>query len=141
MKTCRRNPFHALWQIVAVLSALSLLGLPARAADTTPTRQLQRFEQAAQQPGNAQRGATFFNQRHTGDGSCASCHGPTPIKSGQHASTGKLIEPLAPSANPRRFTDEAKVDKWFRRNCKDVLQRECSELEKADVLAFLIQQR
>jgi len=30
------------------------------------------------------------------------------------------------------------VDKWFRRNCKDVLSRECSAAEKADVMAYLI---
>ena len=35
-------------------------------------------------------------------------------------------------------TDSARVDKWFRRNCKDVLARECSAAEKADVLAYLI---
>jgi Domain of unknown function (DUF1924) len=40
-------------------------------------------------------------------------------------------------ANPKAFTDSAKVDKWFRRNCKDVLARECSAGEKADVLAYL----
>ena len=34
-------------------------------------------------------------------------------------------------------TDEAKVDKWFRRNCNDVLSRECTAVEKADVLAYL----
>jgi hypothetical protein len=47
------------------------------------------------------------------------------------------LEPLAPSFNPRAFTDSAKVDKWLRRNCKDVLQRECSAREKADVMAYL----
>lgn len=36
------------------------------------------------------------------------------------------------------FTDTAKVNKWFRRNCKDVLSRECSAGEKADVLAYLL---
>ena len=39
--------------------------------------------------------------------------------------------------DPKTFTDTAKVDKWFRRNCKDVLSRECSAAEKADVMAFL----
>ena len=35
------------------------------------------------------------------------------------------------------LTDVARVDKWFRRNCNDVLSRECSAAEKADVLAYL----
>jgi len=30
------------------------------------------------------------------------------------------------------------VEKWFKRNCKDVLARECTAQEKADFVAFLI---
>jgi hypothetical protein len=52
--------------------------------------------------------------------------------------TGKAIQPLAPVANAARLTDTAKVDKWFRRNCKDVLGRECTAAEKGDVIAYLI---
>ena len=48
------------------------------------------------------------------------------------------IEPLAPAFNAERFTDQAKVDKWLRRNCKDVFSRECTAPEKADVLAYLL---
>ena len=36
------------------------------------------------------------------------------------------------------FTDTAKIEKWFKRNCKDVLERECSAAEKADVLSYLM---
>jgi len=48
------------------------------------------------------------------------------------------VQPLAPAANGQRFTDPAKVEKWFRRNCNDVLGRECSAAEKADVLSWLL---
>jgi cytochrome c len=68
---------------------------------------------------------------------CASCHGASPVLPGKHASTGKTIAPLAPLVNPDRFSDSAKVEKWFRRNCKDVLSRECTPLEKADVVAYV----
>ena len=61
-----------------------------------------------------------------------------PAAEGQHASTGKHIAPLAPAANPQRFTDAAKTEKWFRRNCKEVVGRECTAGEKADVLAWLL---
>ena len=44
---------------------------------------------------------------------------------------------MAVSANPARFTDPDKVEKWFRRNCNSVLGRECSAAEKADVIAWL----
>ena len=71
---------------------------------------------------------------------CASCHTASPKQAGQ-TRVGKRIEPLAPAANPQRFTDAAKVEKWFRRNCQDVLQRECSAQEKGDFIAWLSQAR
>jgi len=110
----------------------------ASAAETTPAQQLQRFNQQAGGAGQADAGRSFFTRRHGGEWSCASCHGDVPTRAGQHASTGKRLDPLAPAANPRSFTDEAKVDKWFRRNCNDVLQRECTAREKADVIAYLM---
>ena len=55
----------------------------------------------------------------------------------RHASTGKTITPLAPAFNPERFTETAKVDKWFKRNCNEVLGRACSPLEKGDWLTFV----
>ena len=131
------HPLHrTLAGAVALLLALPLL--PARAADTSAARQLERFSAQAGAPGQAERGRGFFTSRHGGEWSCASCHGPAPTAAGKHASTGKAIDALAPAFNPLAFTDGAKVDKWFRRNCKDVLQRECSAGEKADVLAFLL---
>lgn len=87
--------------------------------------------------GNAARGQAFFNAQHGREWRCASCHGAVPLGAGRHAATGKAIEPLAPAANPQRLTDPAKVEKWFRRNCNDVLGRECSAGEKADVVAWL----
>jgi hypothetical protein len=109
----------------------------AMAADTTPAAQLQHWSAQAGSAGNAQRGQTFFNTKHGGEWSCASCHGTPPTNEGKHANTGKRIAPLAPAFNPKAFTDSAKVDKWFRRNCNDVVNRECSAGEKADVLAYL----
>ena len=64
-----------------------------------------------------------------------------PSQAGKHASTGKTITALAPAFNPERFSDPAKVEKWFRRNCNDVAGRACTPGEKADVLAWLISLR
>lgn len=86
----------------------------------------------------ASRGEQFFTSRHGQEWSCSSCHGTPPTQAGKHASTGKTIAPLAPAFNAERFTDQAKAEKWFRRNCKDVVGRECTAGEKADVLAWLI---
>ena len=84
------------------------------------------------------RGQQFFNTSHGKDWQCASCHGALPTQAGKHAATGKPIAALAPAFNPERFTDQAKVEKWFRRNCNDVVGRECSAAEKADLLAWLL---
>jgi len=125
-------------QRVLVLSGLVLAFCGASAHATTPQEQLQRWQQAAGQSGQAVRGQDFFTRRHGGEWSCSSCHGQPPSTDGRHASTGKKIAPLAPAFHAERFTDTAKVDKWFKRNCKDVVSRECTAIEKADVLAYLI---
>jgi hypothetical protein len=54
--------------------------------------------------------------------------------------TGKRIEPMAVSVNPQRLGDMAKIEKWFRRNCKWTLGRACTAQEKGDLLSFLRQQ-
>ncbi len=84
------------------------------------------------------RGQQFFIARHGRDWACATCHGAVPTGNGQHAVTGKTIAPLAPAFNPERFTDAAKAEKWFRRNCQDVVGRECTASEKADLLSWLM---
>jgi hypothetical protein len=104
----------------------------------TPTELLAGYSQQAGGVPQPTKGQAFFNSRQGRDWSCASCHGAVPTQNGRHASTGKAIQPLAPAFNPERFTDLAKADKWFRRNCNDVLGRACTEAEKADVLAWLL---
>jgi mono/diheme cytochrome c family protein len=121
------------------VSALLLAAIavsPARSA--TPADLLQQWRtEAGAVPFSAARGRQLFESRVT-DWSCSTCHTSDPRAGGRHTVTGKPIEPLAPAANPARFTDEAKVAKWMRRNCKDVLQRECTSLEKGDVLTWLL---
>lgn len=135
-RTPRRRAAPLAWATAG--AALALLALAAQAADTSAAQQLERWSALAAAPGQADRGRVFFTSRHGGEWSCASCHGNPPTVPGKHASTGKAIDAMAPSVNPKVFTETAKVDKWFRRNCKDVLSRECSAAEKADVLAYLI---
>lgn len=117
------------------------------AAAATPAELQKGFEAAAHEatPGfagfSAQRGEQFFKARHGNDWTCASCHTENPLGQGRHAKTGKNIAPLAPGANPQRFTDAASVEKWFRRNCNDVLARTCTAQEKGDVLQYLMSVR
>ncbi|MEY4624482.1 MAG: Cytochrome c-type protein precursor [Pseudomonadota bacterium] len=96
-----------------------------------------QYSDEAKQSASSARGEKFFTSKHGKEWSCATCHNAPPTSDGKHASTDKTIAPLAPSYNAKRFTDEAKVNKWFKRNCNDVLARECSPLEKADVMAYL----
>lgn len=119
-----------------VLLAIAALGTGAHAA--TPTEQLAVYTAQANAPADALRGQKIFTTKHGKEWSCASCHGTVPTVDGKHASTGKVIAPLAPAFNPKSFTDPAKTEKWFRRNCNDVMGRVCSPAEKADVLAWLL---
>jgi len=72
--------------------------------------------------------------------SCASCHGTDLSQPGRHLKTGKPIEPMALSVNPRRLTDPKKVEKWFRRNCRWTFGRECTPQEKGDFVRFIVSQ-
>jgi hypothetical protein len=128
------------------LSLAGLLGLaclPAVAAipatPATPATLLAGYSAAAAGAApSAARGQKFFSSTQGREWSCSSCHGAVPTDTGKHASTGKPITPLAPAFNALRFVDEAKTEKWFRRNCNDVVGRECTATEKADVLAWLM---
>lgn len=123
-------------RLIAPLACLSACLTAAQAV--TPAELLAGYDAQAGSAGVATRGQKFFNATHGRDWSCSSCHGATPTQGGRHASTGKAIGPLAPAFNAQRFSDAAKVEKWFRRNCNDVVGRECTVGEKADVLSWLL---
>ena len=90
---------------------------------------------------SAERGKEFWNKPRTDENgkerNCNTCHGKDLTKSGKHIKTGKKIEPMAPSVNKERYTDLKKIEKWFKRNCKWTIGRECTNQEKGDVLSFL----
>jgi len=123
---------------VAIVAVFSSAGVASHAHAATPAELLSGYSaQAAAAPQPA-RGQPFFTQPHGREWSCSSCHGAVPNQAGSHAATGKPIGALAPAFNPERFTDAAKTEKWFRRNCNDVVGRECTAAEKADVLSWLM---
>jgi mono/diheme cytochrome c family protein len=127
--------------IPGALLLLTAVGLvpPAAAANATSAAELLAgYTRQAGAGAAPQRGQQMFTTRHGKEWSCASCHGAAPVQAGKHAGTGKTIAALAPAFNAERFTDSAKVEKWFRRNCNDVLGRECSAAEKADLLSWLL---
>jgi uncharacterized membrane protein len=126
---------HSIRNRFVIAAATAMFVLAAQAS--TPAELQAGYSAQAGTTASAERGQQFFTTRHGREWSCSTCHGATPTGTGKHASTGKQIKPMAPAFNAERFTDTAKVEKWFRRNCNDVVGRECSAGEKADLIAWL----
>lgn len=130
-----------LFQLLPILIVALPLLAQSRPQDTSPQALLEAYSVEAGGPPSAENGKALFFATHSGGKpdtpSCTSCHKANPRQSGQ-VRTGKIIDPLAPAANPERFTNRKFVEKWFDRNCKSVVGRRCSAQEKADIIAWLI---
>ena len=50
----------------------------------------------------------------------------------------RAVAHLTPSANPKRLSDPRYVETFLRLNCLLLLNRECTALEKGDVITYLI---
>lgn len=132
--------------LLAAATALGAAG--AAAAPAQPLLAELAAAAAKANPGfggfSVERGASFYRaERLRADGTkagCTGCHGADPRAAGR-TRANKQIEPLAPSANAQRFTDPAKVEKWFARNCVDVLERPCTTTEKGDFVTYLLSVR
>ncbi len=124
----------------APLALLALALLMPSAQAVQPAELLAEYSAKAGAPASAQQGEKLFTARGTGDmgWSCSTCHGNPPTGKGRNAISEKSIPALAPAANPASFTDRSKVEGWFKNNCKDVLGRECTVAEKADILSWLL---
>ena len=111
-----------------------------------------------------ERGEAFYREPHVIKGagvwSCASCHLKDPrysvrahhtdipcrachvINDWEHPdpkhAKKRVIDPFAPSANPIRLTDTQRVDNFLKLNCMLLMKRECTALEKGDVIAYLM---
>ncbi len=131
---------------LAILGLL-LVSIGSHAETPQQIRQIYASEAANQQAGftaSAKRGEALFRQRFALNDkmpACTSCHTDNPLNGGQHAVTGKTIKPIAVAANGERFSDPAKVEKWFGRNCKEVVGRACTAAEKADFVAYMSEVR
>ncbi|MEN9985039.1 MAG: hypothetical protein RI925_541 [Pseudomonadota bacterium] len=107
---------------------------------------LKDYEQQARQANPAfagfaaERGKALYFRESSASGKpmqCATCHSSDPRQPGKTPAF-RPIEPLAPAVTPTRFTDSKKVEKWFRRNCDDVLKRECTAQEKGDFISWIV---
>jgi hypothetical protein len=134
--------------IPALLACAAIL-LSGAALAGVREDQLAQYASAAKaaNPGfagfSAERGKTLHTQSFTGGKpdtpACTSCHGKDPRGTGK-TPTGKSIDAMAASVTPSRYTDPAKVEKWFKRNCTEVLGRVCTPQEKGDWLSFMLGQ-
>jgi len=129
--------FHKILMTMCLLTAA-----PAALATPATDELFARYKSEGAAGFDAERGGKAWAKENKGEEgemmSCSTCHGKDLGKEGKHHKTGKVIQPMAPSANRERFTDAKKIEKWFKRNCNDVLARECTAQEKGDFLKFLL---
>jgi cytochrome c peroxidase len=87
-------------------------------------------------------GRQMFLMSRTWEGdeqpACAACHTDNPKGTGTHVESKKPIKPLAPVANPERFTDVEKVEKNFGIHCRELYSRDCTAMEKGHFLTYLL---
>jgi hypothetical protein len=75
-----------------------LMGFTLSVFAITPQDLLKSYE-AQSSKASPSRGEQFFNTKHGKEWSCSSCHENPPNHDTKHIVTGKVIKPLAPSAN------------------------------------------
>jgi hypothetical protein len=126
-------------------TAIILIGLtilfstPCTMATETSNAMLKEYEKEVGGTFSADSGKQFWYKDNDGR-SCTSCHTDSLLVKGRHERTGKIIEPMAPSVNSERLTEVKKINKWFLRNCKWTIGRECTTSEKGDILLWLSKQ-
>jgi hypothetical protein len=103
---------------------------------------LQNYQKQGAGPFSRQAGKKLWLSVHAAkdngsERSCSDCHGSDLKQSGKHVRTGKPIKPMSPAVNAERLTDQKKMEKWFKRNCKWTFGRECTPQEKGDVILFI----
>jgi len=129
---------------VATMPTLAMAGDPARDALLADYAAQSRAADPAFTAFSAQRGEALFRTEWAGGDprtpSCTACHTADPKNPGRNAKTGRPIDPVAVSVNPSRFTDSADVEKQFGRDCKSVLGRACTAVEKGDYITFMAEQ-
>ncbi len=121
---------------------LFLLTASAAYAEDVVAERLLAYQNEGAMDFSAERGKQMWEEQFSQPNgkkprSCTTCHTDDPTVMGKHERTGKEIEPLAPSVNPKRLTDAKHIEKWFLRNCKWTVGRECMPQEKGDILVYL----
>jgi hypothetical protein len=149
-------------KIFLLLTIASVLAIPVHAEGTISETQLEvmnklllayaemakvEFKElkgrgaVSDKPFSSEVGRRFYLLRRTWqshDFTCSGCHGTDPNKVGWHIDKHVAIPPLAPSANPERFTDVDIVEANFKAHCMDLHERDCTAYEKGNFIAYLM---
>ena len=131
----------------AVLVALGLVSVSVQADSASAQKLADKYAAVAKNidPSykglDAAAGKAFFTRELTIHGkqvACASCHTTNPANPGKHIVTNKPIKPLAPAANPERFSNVDKVEKNFEKHCLEIIGRDCTAQEKGNYIAYML---
>jgi hypothetical protein len=130
----------------ALLAILGFISFSAYADVTSATQAAKNYGIYAknQNPDSklsAEAGRAFYTKKIVVDGkdlSCSACHTDNPANKGKHNETGNVIQPMAPSANPKRFADLNKSEKGFTKHCRDLYKHDCSAQDKGDFVTYLL---
>lgn len=125
------------WSFGLLMMVMAPFSIASPATDAL----FEQYKQDSQAQASISEGRQLWFKAHEVEGeerSCISCHGRDLTVAGKHVRTMKLIEPMSQKVNSDRFKDKKKIEKWFKRNCKWVLGRECTSQEKSNILIFLL---
>ena len=128
--------------IMTLMAGSVLLLAQSASASQAVDAMLKVYRDAGAGPFSAEAGQRMWTEKNShnktpAQRSCSSCHTSNLGDSGNHVKTRKVIKPMTPSVNAKRLTETKKIEKWFMRNCKWTLGRECSAQEKGDFLLYI----
>ena len=123
---------------VIPISLMMVAMSTAWSADTSAI--IDTYQSKTQQQFEAEKGAGLWAKAGKEGRTCGDCHGVNPTQPGKHVRTGKRIGPMAASVDAKRYRDQKKIEKWFKRNCKWTWGRECTAVEKGHLLTWLVKQ-
>lgn len=138
----RRNKLYAVLKSAAYLASMLVCMQSMVAIAGVSEELLSEYAANANTPFSAAKGeelwtTSYISDKNPQQRSCASCHTEKLRTEGRHAKTNKIISPIAPSQNSERLTKRKTIEKWFRRNCKWTMNRECTAEEKGHFIKYI----
>lgn len=125
-----------------LVALFGLVSFSAQAGVTTAEQLAKQYASHAKSTLSADEGKAFYTKKLVMiDGqelACATCHTDDPRNKGKHSETGKVIQPMAPSVNPKRFSEVNVSAKGFTKHCKQVYGKDCSAQDKGNFIAYVL---